>query len=132
MTPEAFRQHLSRLGYRPKTIQMLPKCVSDFLEFTSKPVHQITAEDIIGFRAYLNVRPNRRREGGLSESYIHHHMYAIKLFYKWLQESGSVKENPASVIQMNSPRQKQRKLLSQNQIAQLYSCLLYTSDAADD
>jgi integrase/recombinase XerD len=120
MTPAAFKQHLRRLGYKKTTVNMLPKCLSDFLTHVNKPVHQIQTEDILTFRNHLKNRPNKRRTGGLSESYIHHHIYAIRLYFKWLQESGALQCNPAAVIQSKSPASEPRKILSKSEIKKLY------------
>ena len=120
MTPAAFKQHLNRLGYKKATVLMLPKCLSDFLEHAQKPVHQIQTEDILAFKRHLKTRENKRRSGKLSESYIHHHIYAIRLYFKWLQQSGALGYNPASIIKTSVPKTQPRIILNQDEVAQLY------------
>ena len=40
------------------------------------------AKDILNYHKNLQERPNKRTAGGLSESYINHHIYALKLFFQ--------------------------------------------------
>jgi len=116
----AFRKHLERLGYSKNSVLMLPNLLNDFLTFTNKNYKEIEQEDILSFRAHLQQRPNKRRAGGLSESYITHHIYSIKIFYQWQQEKRNILINPASSLVFKSPKSKEREILSQEEIKQLY------------
>lgn len=99
---------------------MLPNCVAEFLEFTKNPIHQIQSKDITNYHRYLQERPNRRRAGGLSESFIHHHIYSLKLFFAWQIETGKLAENPISSLEFPSPRSKAREVLTAEEIKALY------------
>ena len=74
---QQFKIHLERLGYSKTSINMLPNCLKEFLEITAKSVHQIQSKDITNYHQYLQERPNKRRAGGLSESFINHHIYSM-------------------------------------------------------
>jgi len=98
-----FRTHLERLGYSKTSISMLPACAKEFLEFirqrngqATKEVQTIQSKDITAYHHYLQERPNKRRTGGLSESYINHHIYSLKIFFAWQEEKGNITENPIS------------------------------------
>lgn len=118
---ESFRLHLERLGYSKSSVQMLPACIKEFLEITSKPIHQIQSRDIVRFYHHLQERPNRRRSGGLSESYIHHHIYSLKLFFGWQQEKGTINENPMSSLSFKSPVSQAIEILTVPEIKELYA-----------
>jgi len=118
---ERFRRHLQRLGYGKTSVQMLPSCLKEFLEFTSKSIQKITSQDILSYKNYLEQRPKRTGPGGLSESYIHHHIYALKLFFSYQQSRGVLPINPMSSLSFKSPTSKGRQILSVAQIKKLYS-----------
>ncbi len=118
-----YKNHLHRLGYNKSSVQMLPSCLKEFLKFTGKPVKFIEANDITNYHEYLQNRPNRRRSGGLSESYITHHIYSLKLFFTWQQELRNITENPMNAIAptaFKTPEHKPREILSSSEIKALY------------
>lgn len=115
-----YRTHLERLGYSKTSISMLPACTREFLEFTQKEAHQIVSKDITAYYEYLQERPNKRRIGGLSESYINHHIYALKLFFGWQEEQGNITENPISSLVFKKPTSKSREVLTAHEIKVLY------------
>ena len=115
-----FREHLERLGYSKTSLQMLPSCLKDFLEQTVKPLQNINSVDILNYYQYLQDRPNKTRSGGLSESYINHHIYSLKLFFEWEEEKGTITENPINSLEFKAPTSKPREILNQTEIKELY------------
>jgi integrase/recombinase XerD len=116
-----FRIHLERLGYSKSSVQMFPSCVKEFLEFTRKPIEEIEPQDITNYHQHLQERPNKRRPGGLSENYINHHIYSLKLFFSWQQEKGAIIENPISSLEFKAPTSKPREILTGEEIKQLFT-----------
>jgi integrase/recombinase XerD len=99
----------------------LPGCVHDFL--TRQQVidlQQVAPEMIISYHTYLQQRPNKRRPGGLSESFIHHHIYSLRVFFDWLEQGGQIDENPMSYLQFPKPTSKPREVLSTIEMKELY------------
>ncbi len=115
-----FKIHLERLGYSQAMINQLPCHIDDFLAFTKKQLEHIEAEDILNFHKHLQERPRKRGAGGLSESYINHHIYALKLFFGWQQEKGAITENPISSLEFKKPRSKKREILSEKEVTELF------------
>ena len=116
-----YKIYLERLGYSKNSIYMLPKCVQEFLEVQQiNNLKQIIPSDIVRHHEYLQTRPNKRRPGGLSESHINHHIYALKTFFKWLEETGKLNINPISPLEFPSPKSKPREILTQEEIKALY------------
>ncbi len=99
---------------------MLPNLLNDFLTITGKSTDQIITEDIKNYYHYICNRPNKRADGALSESYISHHIYAIKLFLAWQLEKGIIRENPISGLHFKSPTSTPREILELQQIKELY------------
>lgn len=126
-----FKSHLERLGYSKSSILMLPKCLQEFMQVQHiSKVELITSADITKHYEYLQTRPNKRRPGALSESHINHHIYALKLFFKWLEANGKITINPISGLEFPSPKTKPREILSTKEIKQLYNqCETYKERA---
>ena len=102
---------------------MLPNCVKDFLEY--KPIsdlEDIGTAEIQAFYEQLQNRPHKRKSEALSESFINHHVYALKVFFAWLEETGELAHNPMSVMKFKQPRHKTREPLSQEEIKKLFAC----------
>lgn len=123
-----FKSHLERLGYGSGTIKMLPMLLNDFLSFTAKEIHDGSGElvesiepgNIITFYEYLKERPHKRKPGGLSEVYIHHHIYTLKVFFNWQLEKGALQANPISALEFPRPKSKQREILTVDEIKEIY------------
>ncbi len=115
-----FKIHLERLGFSKAMVYQLPCHIDDFLKFTVKEVTEIESEDILNFHKHLQERPRKRGAGGLSESYINHHVYGLKLFFGWQQEKGAILENPISGLEFKKPRSKPREILTEKEVAELF------------
>ena len=120
---EAFYQYLIQLGYHQNTTKILPYCVREFFDYIEKEILSIDEQDIIDFHHYLEERPNKRYSGGLSQSFIYQHLYAIRLFFTWQLEQGSLQIHPMSRLSFKPPSTKTRAILTQAEIKQVYeSC----------
>lgn len=122
-----FADHLQRLGYSKGSQSMLPKCVQEFLHRQEQEqfydLTTLTSADILDHHEYLQQRPNLRRPGGLSEMMIGHHMYALRLFFDWLQELGVIEEHPMSALHFEKADSKAHEVLTREVITSLYeSC----------
>jgi len=116
----SFKEQLETLGYKKGTVKMLPNLLQDFLEFTDKKTEKIKAKQILAYYKHLKERPNKRSIGALSESYINHHLYSLKLFFGWQQQLGKIKKNPISGLDFPRPKSKPRITLTKTEIEQLY------------
>jgi integrase/recombinase XerD len=118
---QEFKAHLSWLGYSENSQSMLPRCVREFLSFTeNKPIREIHKEDILNFYEYLEERPNRQSPGGLSSKMIGHYIYALRLFFEYLEQSGEIIANPISSLTFERPESRPREILTREEIHALY------------
>lgn len=116
-----FKVQLERLGYAQRTIEMLPTMVQDFLNVQQiVDLQQVTPEIILNYYEYLQERPNKNKPGCLSEVYINHHIYALKLFFNWLESKGSILSNPISGLEFQKPSSKPREILDLEEVKKLY------------
>ena len=114
-----FRQELYNLGYSKSVSDNYPKYIKEFLVYSAETPTNINEEHIKNYSNYLQNRPNKRRIGKLSQSYIHSQQLAIKGFFDYLQRIEYLKQNPFT-LQLKSPHYQQRNILSQEQIQILY------------
>ena len=119
-----FKNHLERLGYSKGSQSMLPACIAEFLgQIEEKNIYELHAIEPIHIQQhyeYLSQRPNKRRPGGLSSRMINHHIYAIRLFLNYLEQTGTIAENPISGLIFPKPESKPREILTVEEIKQLY------------
>jgi integrase/recombinase XerD len=119
-----FFLHLKTLGYKLATCEMLYRCVQEFLYKQEAEnifdLNQIISTDIEEHHQYLQHRPNRKKAGTLSEMMIYHHMYALRVFFNWLEQLQAIAENPMSSLQFSQPRHDTRTILTQDEIKTLY------------
>ncbi|MFN3405816.1 MAG: tyrosine-type recombinase/integrase [Cytophagaceae bacterium] len=125
-----FRNYLENVGYSKSSCYMLPECIRGFISHARKKPEQCTQKEIQSFCAHLNERPHKRKEGGLSEQYINHHVYAIKVFFNWLESTGQIKYNPVSVMKFKRPKANPREPLTREEIQTLFESATTAKETA--
>jgi integrase/recombinase XerD len=130
---EEFIIYLKTLGYSESTVMQLPLHVKEFLHRQGKHRNRITAistKDILAHYEYLETRPSQTKHGGLSSSSISSHLYAIRFFFKWLEETGVIQTNPISGLSFPNTVYKARSALTILEIQQLYEAAETYKDKA--
>ena len=117
---QAFKPYLQQVGYSKATIQMLPYCVASFFENIPRAPIEVVEADILSFHQYLQERPHKRKSSGLSANYIHHHIWALRVFFAWLQKRNQIQVNPMSKLHFDAPPTKAREILSLEEVETLY------------
>ncbi|ELR68977.1 phage integrase family protein [Fulvivirga imtechensis AK7] len=129
-----FGVYLERMGYNKNTQSMLPSCLQEFFYRMEQQgintLDQLTPGLIRKHYEYLTERPNRTRPGGLSDSMINHHMYALKTFINYQQESGNMHTNPFSVLNFPKVKCPPRQVLTIEEIKALYNACENMKDRA--
>ncbi len=116
-----FKAYLQQVGYSRGMVDNLPRQVAEFLSY--HPVQSLPSlkkEHIQQFYEHLQTRPNRRKEGTLSERMISHFLYALRLFFAWLEDIGQIKGNPISGMRFKRPQTNTRQPLSPSAIHELF------------
>lgn len=93
-------------------------------------VQAVKASEIVAYYEYINERPNQRREGGLSDSMIRHHLFALRLFFDYLLETSQIQSSPARLPKFQIGKGKQRNICSLEEIKQLYAACRSRRDKA--
>jgi integrase/recombinase XerD len=115
----SFRKELQALGYCKNTITNYPRFAQLFLLDSNEIPEKITQLHIKNYHNYLLQKPNQKREGGLSQSYILANLAAIKSYFNYLQRTSQIKENPF-VLKIKSPLYQERTVLTPQEIEALY------------
>lgn len=117
-----FRKELQGLGYSKNAVDNYPKYAQSLLEYSKEVPRKITGGHIKSYHEYLKTKPSQKRKGYLSESHIYSQMLSIKLYFDYLERTGTVKQNPYH-LKIKQPIKNERTVFTQPQIKILYkSC----------
>lgn len=88
----SFKEWLQTIGYSEQTVYQLPNYIQEFLFYAESKgyagLYQIN-NDLIKEHYYkLKERTNKRRTGGLSNSYLNKHLQALQKFGDYLRQNG--------------------------------------------
>jgi integrase/recombinase XerD len=115
---KTFTKHLENLGYSHGTILVAKRSITEFLE--KNPNYKVaTKTTITDHYEYLKQRPNKTRPGNLSDSVVSMHMYSLRLFYDFLEQTGII-ENPTTRTSFPKAKYNERAILTREEIKQLY------------
>ena len=120
-----FEQFIVTKGYSKGMISMYPSCIREFLFFIESKgkddIKEVAAVDIIAYHEYLSQRPNQRRDGGLSDTMIKHHLCSMRTFFDYLLDVNVLESSPARLPKFNFSHYKERNILTLEEIKQLYT-----------
>ena len=123
-----FTAYLTALGYGQQTITALPVYVRALmfylegieglgLDFT---VETANTKTLLAYKTHLEERPNQRKAGNLSLSEQRHHLWAIRLFYRFMEQTRIIETNPAHALKYPPLDPNERTPLTQDDIQTLY------------
>jgi integrase/recombinase XerD len=132
MSPEfillqkGFTEWLQLLNYEPSTPKYMPRQLGEFFEFLQIKHHchtitQIQAQQTEDFFNHLEQRPNQRKAGGLSISYLRKYLQALHKFNKYITatEQGSI---PVPV-KLSGQSSFTKIILTKQEVQQLYEAV---------
>jgi len=119
----SFKEWLQTLGYSEQTVYQLPNYIQEFLFYAESKgyagLYQIN-NDLIKEHYYkLKERSNKRRTGGLSNSYLNKHLQALQKFGDYLRQNGRLML-PKLDIQTEEDNQEITDILTQAEIKQIF------------
>lgn len=121
---EHYTRHIERIGYNPGTIKTLPSPVREFFYHLEQSgirnIEQVTPKVITGYYQRLRERPCHGRPGTLSDSMVHGHIWALRIFFSLMLSEGRIMVDPLSMLSFPSPRKQQREILTREEIEKLY------------
>lgn len=91
---KGFIKWLDVLGYSNSMKKNYPKMLCEFLYYLEEnEINQlayIKKEHITMYYAHLQQRPNKKRDGALSNAYLNQHQQALKKFREYLKKHGTL------------------------------------------
>ncbi len=120
----SFKEWLHTLGYSEQTVYQLPNYIQEFLFYAESKgyagLYQIN-NDLIKEHYYkLKERTNKRRTGGLSNSYLNKHLQALQKFGDYLRQNGRL-QLPKLDIQTEEDNSGITDILTQREIKQIFT-----------
>lgn len=119
----SFKEWLQTLGYNQSTVYQLPNYIQELLHYAETKgyagLYQIN-NDLIKEHYYkLKERTNKRRSGGLSNSYLNKHLQAYHKFSDYLRQNGRL-QLPKLDIQTEEDTNEVTDILTQEEIKLIY------------
>lgn len=119
----SFKEWLQTIGYSEQTVYQLPNYIQEFLFYAESKgyagLYQIN-NDLIKEHYYkLKERTNKRRTGGLSNSYLNKHLQALQKFGDYLRQNGRL-QLPKLDIQTEEDNQEITDILTQAEVKQIF------------
>jgi integrase/recombinase XerD len=88
-TLKSFADWLDVLGFAPTTVYNLPNHLKEFFHYLEsrniQKINHIHTSHVTDYYNYLKKRPNKTRDGSLSNSFLNKHQQALLKFREYLQ-----------------------------------------------
>lgn len=81
---------------------------------------EVTPKEITEYYHYLKTRPSSRGPGTLSQSMQHMHLWGLRVLFSFLLAEGSIDADPLSILRFPKPQKRERAVLTQGEIENLY------------
>lgn len=84
----SFKAWVKTMGYSQSSQYEFPRALNEFFQYLEQnqiySIEEIKEKNIEDFFAHLRLRPNQRREGGLSVAYLKKYSQALKNFFRYI------------------------------------------------
>lgn len=125
-----YKEWLDILGFAESSVYTFPNYLQEFFYYLEQ--HNINNIDYINrdivkrYYKYLTERPNERRNGALSKSYLNSHQQALKKFKEYLQKHNA-KSIPLHLKPERIDRLEIINILSQEEAKELFEATEFTN-----
>jgi len=120
----SFGEWLATVGYSGQTVYQLPIYIQELLYYAESKGYtglwQLDNELLLEHYERLKKRSNRRRGGGLSNSYLNKHQDAYKKFTEYLRHSGKMTLPPVD-LSTEEDEDRITAIITPGEIEQLYA-----------
>lgn len=125
-----YREWLDILGFAETTVYLFPNYLQEFFHYLEQininSIDHISREIVKQYYKYLSERPNERRHGALSKSYLNSHQQALKKFKEYLQKH-TTKNIPVHLKPERINRLDIINILSQQEVKKLFKATEFSS-----
>ena len=127
-----YKEWLDILGFAESSVYTFPNYLQEFFYYLEQHninnVSYINREIVKQYYKYLRERPNERRNGALSKSYLNSHQQALKKFREYLQKHTN-KSFPLHLKPERIDRLEIINILTQEEIRELFKATEFTDSS---
>jgi len=126
-----YKEWLDILGFAESSVYTFPNYLQEFFYYLEQHninnIDYINREIVKEYYKYLSERPNEKRGGGLSKSYLNSHQQALKKFKEYLQKHNA-KNLPLHLKPERINRLEIINILTQDEIKELFKATEFSSE----
>lgn len=128
---DEYKNHIVIVGYGGQSKKTsMPNLVIWFLLWLNQKgiqsIKKVKAKTIVDYYEHLLEIPNKRKPGGLSSSYIGHHLFSLKVLFDYLVNTNIINSSPVSLPKFIITRANPREIATLEEIKQMYkACETY-------
>ena len=126
-----YKEWLDILGFAESSVYTFPNYLQEFFYYLEQHninnIDYINREIVKQYYKYLSERPNEKRGGGLSKSYLNSHRNALKRFKEYLQKHNA-KNLPLHLKPERINRLEIINILTQEEIKELFKATQFSSE----
>ena len=126
-----YKEWLDILGFAESSVYTFPNYLQEFFYYLEQhnihTVDYINREIVKQYYKYLSERPNERRNGALSKSYLNSHQQALKKFKEYLQKHTN-KSFPLHLKPERINRLDIINILTQQEVKELFKATEFSSE----
>lgn len=129
---EEYEQLVILKDYKTGGGTQYQQAVQEFFDFLKRHGYlhfDVTTEDMVAYYDYLTTRPNQRRGGVLSQSSVNHHLFAIKILFDYVLQSGYKEALPLLPSYLRN-REEPAGILSISEVKAMYEGALNYQETA--
>ncbi|HCA83509.1 MAG TPA: integrase [Flavobacteriales bacterium] len=120
-----FTQMVLAKGFSRGKDSSYPNFVREFFYFIESngidSVTKVKAKHVVNYFEYLHERPNQRREGGLSDAVIRSQLFALRLLFDHLIDSGELEGSPVHIPKFIMAKSVSRNVVTLAEIRLLFN-----------
>lgn len=126
-----YKEWLDILGFAESSVYTFPNYLQEFFHYLEQhninKIDYINREIVKRYYKYLQERPNEKRGGGLSKSYLNSHQNALKKFKEYLQKHTN-KSFPIHLKPERINRLEIINILTQEEVKELFKATEFSSE----
>lgn len=126
-----YKEWLDILGFAETSVYTFPNYLQEFFHYLEQHninnIDYINREIVKEYYKYLQERPNEKRGGGLSKSYLNSHQNALKKFKEYLQKHTN-KSFPIHLTPERINRLEIINILTQEEVKELFKATEFSSE----
>lgn len=111
---------LAARDLRPSSVRSYQQDLQQFMNWCNRPWNAVSQRQVIHFKTYL--MDDRR----LSMNTVRRILQTLKSFYRWMQQSGHITNDPTREVQLPKAEEAASQELSDKEVEQIYQAIQHS------